>query len=65
MMEWISVKDSLPEDGTDVLMISNYKDNDLGIKISHMYRDKWLYACTSGYEVTHWMPLPPTPTCEQ
>jgi hypothetical protein len=61
-MEWISVKDRLPEDGKDYLvtdgdacMVAVYKN---GIK-------KWDFFvydhCWYSEDVTHWMPLPPPP----
>lgn len=61
-MEWISVKDGLPEDGKDYLvtdgdacMVAAYNN---GIK-------KWNFFVIDHYldskDVTHWMPLPEPP----
>ena len=55
--KWISVKDRLPKDCTDVLTNTlvgcyvGYYDNDVG-----------LWYETGPTEVTHWMPLPEPPT---
>lgn len=61
-MEWISVKDRLPEDRKSVLA---YADNGATFVASH--DDDW-YVDTGEYyyssplaNITHWMPLPPAP----
>lgn len=65
---WISVKDSMPENCTDVLVNSKREwENDSPIMQGH-YDQK--YSCWFCYElhedeyanVTHWQPLPPAPT---
>ena len=76
-MEWISVKDKLPEDGQDVLV---YHADDFHITVGcfdsdnvHFYieSDGSKFYTDSGWEteipwapkgnVTHWMPLPLPP----
>lgn len=67
-MEWISVKDRLPEPETDVLAfrydhisIFTYRYNRRGI-LKFMYMDDSGYWCeVFAPEVTHWMPLPEHP----
>ena len=61
-MSWISVKDRLPEDGEDVVVIAR-----TGIPywyhVAHLKRGRWMRD--SGQRiydtVTHWMPLPEPP----
>lgn len=69
MMEWTSVEDELPEDGTDVLVWTSpfssqsptsyhfahfvYGDNDEHIWVKNPYSTLMM--------VTHWMPLPEPP----
>lgn len=69
--QWISVKESLPEDHTYVLMAATS-----GLVTSTFYTPpekrlidckvsaKFEHANVYGYEVTHWMPLPKAPTQE-
>lgn len=66
--QWISVKESLPEDHTYVLMAATS-----GLVTSTFYTPpekrlidckvsaKFEHANVYGYEVTHWMPLPEAP----
>lgn len=56
-MEWISVKDRLPEPNQDVLAIHsegiidiNFLDHYTGFLFENLYG-----------EITHWMPLPEPP----
>lgn len=57
MSEWISVKERLPEESTNVLVV-----HDGGrVTIEWMLSSrKFLYEEIYGY-VTHWMPLPEPP----
>lgn len=64
-MEWISVKDRLPEKRKDVLCL--FQDN---TRIRNRIEISWvdsvgcfLYEAIYG-EVTHWMPLPEPPKGE-
>lgn len=70
MNEWISVKDRLPNDDSKVLITGISTSGDyLGIWFGEL-RDGWHFAY-EGYDdqcdpnlddnVTHWMPLPPSP----
>ena len=73
-MEWISIKDRLPEDNQNVLFI----EKDSQVPISGWFDKKetnkhqqWNEHCNCGgyeredklyqQEVTHWMPLPSPP----
>lgn len=60
-MNWISIKDRLPENNILVLTYSQGGNTvDLGY-----YHGKWAGGWTiglsSGVNVTHWMPLPDPP----
>ena len=61
-MDWISVKDRLPEDDATYLV---YGRNGYGIVFAVYYGDgEWLtWADLTNITrfVTHWMPLPPPP----
>jgi hypothetical protein len=64
MSEWIDVKDRLPDDcSQDVLVV-----NSLGYMETSTWTDNpvgggWCVLCRDKVfgEVTHWMPLPPPP----
>ena len=71
-MEWISVNDRLPEFNTDVLVFYIVdQDREDGVTFSYQNIDmlKEVITNSNGTElifwetdnVTHWMPLPPTP----
>lgn len=60
--EWISVKDRLPEDNTDVLV---YHGSLISI-YSYMGHNEWeddygYFSRTDDDGITHWMPLPEPP----
>ena len=76
-MEWISVKDRLPDEGTGDTP-PNYvlvACNDRGVPdlyIAYLYKGNWDFEewCpdgikgngpTQGHNITHWMPLPSPP----
>lgn len=65
MMEWISVKDRLPTEETNVLVfaVSRYASGQ-EIFIDRMMQSKdgliWVYT-QNHYEITHWMPIPEPP----
>ena len=62
---WISVKDRLPEvgepvlirlkDGTVRLTVLNTDDN----SDVYFWSDNYSYETIRGWDVTHWMPIPP------
>lgn len=75
MSEWISVKDKMPKEMNDILLLAFLDGNKREIFIGHQNNGIW-YKC-DFYEstelvndpsiliVTHWMPLPEKPTeCE-
>jgi len=62
-MEWISVKDKLPEEGENVLIYEEAYS-----EVGYLFRGKWRSMetdfCGEPYEledVTHWMYLPEPP----
>lgn len=62
---WISVKDGLPEEGVAVLIM--LKDGVARLAVldtddnSNVYfwSDNYAYETIRGWNVTHWMPIPP------
>ena len=68
-MEWISVKDRLPEEGVPVLVTGVVKKGDHPYLVDYIYKDDWFwwpmnYNRTRGFVITHWMPLPAPPEAE-
>lgn len=65
-MEWISVKDRLPEKD-DIYLVAVVRFNnasELSVDIGFYDTDgeEWnLDWCTFDYMITHWMPLPSLP----
>ena len=76
-MDWISVKDKLPEE-TQTVWVYN-KDTKFVALACLVYLDGWIWAISNGeiyaqdgeiisvceydddYDITHWMPLPKLP----
>lgn len=59
--KWISAKDRLPEDGACVLC-----NNGFGVQSIAIYNNNLgFYNYDEDLWVTHWMPLPPSPTTEE
>lgn len=54
---WISVKDRLPEDGDEVIVVSNGKP-------CASWHEAGDFGWAVGGKVTHWMPLPEAPKGE-
>jgi hypothetical protein len=54
MPQWISVKDRLPEDGVEVLVVS---DGETGAS----WHEAGEFGWAIGGTVTHWAPLPKPP----
>lgn len=73
MVEWISVKDKMPEDGVDVLCwyeYFRYGDYDCMWRtygIGLCYRGAWVGEVAQGTKtrVIAWMPLPEPPEGEE
>jgi hypothetical protein len=66
-MEWISVKDRLPDSIVDVLIFDPYQ-NDMIVGWFNAISNKWVSGLSApedyfeiDVEPTHWMPLPPEP----
>lgn len=55
-MSWISVKDRLPEDASDVLIV--WAD---GVSEACYFDETWCRDGRRLLSVTHWMPLPEPP----
>ncbi len=65
MNKWISVKDGLPVNYQDVIMV-NYRDGD--VVAGYCHDGDWyseLYGGTEIDGITHWMPLPEPPGVEK
>ena len=66
-MEWISVKDRLPNEKINCIVYykHSYCDNDdyWAIGVSFFDGNKFQIGLT--YKVTHWMPLPSPPNTEE
>ena len=65
-MEWISVKDRLPDNDEPILIYGKATchtcDPSPKVREGRMYNKRFIfgeYDCTC--DVTHWMPLPETP----
>lgn len=57
-MEWISVKDRLPEYDVTVLVYCDYRN---WYSLGHFHINNDLWICSPHQPVTHWMPLPQPP----
>ena len=57
--KWISVKDRLPEDDENVMILSNERITFVGFYKNGQWISYSLYAIYVNV-VTHWMPLPST-----
>jgi len=62
-MEWISVKDRLPEDEERVAVLYRWEDRKDLIKFigSYMPYEKAWVNTLGKITITHWMPLPEPP----
>ena len=58
-MEWISVRDRLPEDQVEVLVATRSKNGVRNIDKGYLAIDHFIHRGRA--EVTHWMPLPEPP----
>ena len=58
-MNWISVRDRLPEDQVEVLVATRSKNGVRNIDQGYLAIDHFLHRGRA--EVTHWMPLPEPP----
>ncbi len=78
---WVDVNDRLPEFETDVLLFDNWKSRDgeqmKDIRVGYLSEYTKLKSSNGevvscewkgtefAFNITHWMPLPPTPTTTQ
>ena len=58
-MNWISVKERLPEEGEDVLFFDF--DIEIGQKMRSGWHPNWSDTLISFEQVSYWMPLPDPP----
>lgn len=58
-MDWISVRDRLPEDQVEVLVATRSKNGVRNIDKGYLAIDHFIHRGCA--EVTHWMPLPEPP----
>ena len=64
VQEWISVKDGLPENGKESVLIAlRWGEVDIGWCEDDRWRSEFVNEYEDG-EVTHWMPLPNPPKGE-
>lgn len=63
-MDWISVKDRLPETEDHVLCCTQSKKGGQNI-VRGYYRRDGLWVSGMNSNVTHWMPLPDPPELEK
>ena len=74
-MEWIDIKDKLPEDDSKVLVYESKfgKGEYSAISFGYYYGGKWhwensqsgvveYYPNADYWDITHWMPLPDKPS---
>jgi hypothetical protein len=61
-IDWISVETSLPEVGKDYLVTDGDACMVAAFRVEKQEWDFWSITWWSGEQVTHWMPLPKTPT---
>lgn len=59
---WISVKDRLPEEGSEVLACLSNPYSVFTADYNRGYFDLLGYLGNGKEQVTHWMPLPEPPT---
>ena len=66
VQEWISVKDGLPEDWTDVLILSRFGFLETAVYTGApgKWRVGWNGDMLEANSITHWMPLPNPPKGE-
>lgn len=62
-MDWISVRDRLPEDQVEVLVATRSKNGVRNIDKGYLAIDHFIHRGRA--EVTHWMPLPELPKEEK
>ena len=64
VQEWISVKDGLPENGKESVLIAlRWGEVDIGWCEDGRWRSEFVNEYEDG-EVTHWMPIPQHPKGE-
>jgi hypothetical protein len=59
MSDWISVKDRLPDNATDVFVCT--RGGYRSVRWWNESRHGWRPELEEGLEVTHWQPLPEPP----
>lgn len=62
--QWISVKDRMPDQGARVLTYDPHRHVLDMVRVNGYWRNYDAYTDEKGYGVTHWMPLPTSPTSQ-
>jgi hypothetical protein len=60
---WIPVAERLPEDDVNVLMVVEVEEGE-NVWIGWRDKDGWFTMDGTGVDVTHWMPLPESPSSD-
>lgn len=62
-MEWISVKDRLPEESMHVLIYTEFWQIEQAsyYQADDLTKHFWIHNQVVDYKTTHWMPLPSPP----
>ena len=58
-MNWFSVKEKIPEETVEVLVVTRSKNGVRNVDKGYMFLGRWVHRGKA--EVTHWMPIPSLP----
>ena len=60
-MDWISVKERLPEDDNEVFVVTRSKKGQRNVDKGYYLPEDGRFVHRGTAEVTHWIPLPKLP----